>query len=88
MANYPKFSSVFVPRTVADLHRELITWANELARELDSQDTFLESLPSTKIYTVTTATDVKGPLDGFVSYSTSSTKYRGYVSGTGWVDFN
>lgn len=88
MANYPKFP-YYAPENIQDLYRLLEGWANELSRELDSQDTFIEAQPATKIYTVTTVTDIGRPSGGDVAYSTSSSIFRGYTTtATGWVDFN
>jgi hypothetical protein len=88
MANYPKFP-FYAPRTIQELYQSLESWVNELTRELDAQDTFIEAAPSTNIYTVTSVSEIGRPSAGDVAYSTSSSKFRGYTTtATGWVDFN
>ena len=89
MATYPGLPKYTKITTLDDLVNILNTYTNELTRELDLQDKKQESSPATKVYTVTTVTDIGRPLAGDVAYSTSSVKFRGYTTtATGWVDFN
>ena len=70
-------------RTTDDFHR----WANELTRELDTEDLRKNSAPSTKIYAVVTITDIGRPQQGDVAFAISATKFKGYT-GSAWVDFH
>ena len=88
MANYPRFSTYFTPRSIIDLYDSLRSWGNELARELDTRDAQVDGRPSTNIYTVVSVSEIGRPANGDVAFAASAGKYRGYVSGTGWVDFN
>ena len=89
MATYTGLSKYTKITTLYDLVNILNTYTNELTRELDLRDRQQDNLPSTKIYTVTTVTDIGRPAAGAVAYSTSSVKFRGYTTtATGWVDFN
>jgi hypothetical protein len=80
MANYPK-----VP---INADGSMQRWGNELVRELDTRDLRESSRPATKIYSVVTATDVGRPASGDVIFAISAAKFKGYVSGTGWIDFH
>ena len=83
MPNYTKIT------TVQQLEDIVRTFVNELTRELDLEDQKQTNAPSTKIYTVTTVTEIGRPSTGAVAYSTSSGKFRGYTTtATAWVDFN
>ena len=51
--------------------------------------TFL--FPSTKIYSVTTITDIGSPRKGDIAYAASAGKFKGYVSTTAtqaWANLN
>jgi hypothetical protein len=87
MANYPRFT-LNVQAEIDEFKRTMIAWANELTRELDSEDIKTAALPSTKIYTVVSTGSIGRPANGDVAFSVSASKFRGYVQGTGWVDFN
>lgn len=88
MANYPKFP-IRKPPTADELHTDVSRWANELTRELDTENLRQNSAPSTKIYTVVTITDIGRPQQGDVAYAISVGKFKGYTtSATGWVDFH
>jgi hypothetical protein len=87
MANYPKFP-LNRPSTAEELHASLTIWANELTRELDTENLRQSSTPSTKIYTVVTITDIGRPEQGDVAYAISVGKFKGYTTtATEWVDF-
>jgi hypothetical protein len=66
----------------------LLSWSNELTRELDARDIQVQDSPSTTINTVVSTSEIGRPANGNVAYSISASKFRGYVDGTGWVDFN
>lgn len=89
MATYPGLPSYTKITTVQQLEDIVRTFVNELTRELDLEDQKQTNAPSTKIYTVTTVTEIGRPAQGDVAYSVSSSKFRGYTTtATGWVDFN
>lgn len=87
MANYPKLP-YFTVSELQELQQMLLSWSNELTRELDARDIQVDTSPSTNIYTVVSTGSVGRPSSGDVAYSISAGKFRGYVSGTGWTDFN
>lgn len=87
MANYPKLPR-FTVNELVDLQKLLLSWSNELTRELDARDIQVQDSPSTTINTVVSTSEVGRPANGNVAYSISASKFRGYVDGTGWVDFN
>ena len=87
MASYPKLPR-FTVNELVDLQRMLLSWSNELTRELDARDIQVQDTPSTTINTVVSTSEIGRPANGNVAYSISASKFRGYVDGTGWVDFN
>ena len=87
MAYYPKLPR-FTVNELVDLQRLLLSWSNELTRELDARDIQVQDSPSTTINTVVSTSEIGRPANGNVAYSISASKFRGYVDGTGWVDFN
>lgn len=92
MASYPKFT-VRKPVDASELHDDMFRWANELTRELDSNDLKQRSAPSTNIYAVVTITEIGRPNQGDIAYVISTGKFKGYRVTTtdytgGWVDFN
>tara|TARA_B110000977_G_scaffold33769_1_gene44991 strand:+ start:282 stop:545 length:264 start_codon:yes stop_codon:yes gene_type:complete len=87
MASYPKLPR-FTVNELVDLQRMLLSWSNELTRELDARDIQVQDSPSTTINTVVSTSEIGRPANGNVAYSISASKFRGYVDGTGWVDFN
>jgi|TARA_E500000178_G_C16900511_1_gene697857 hypothetical protein len=89
MATYPKLPLYTLPKSVDDLFRILSTYTNELTRELDLEDQKQNKAPATKVFTVATVTSIGRPQAGDVAFSTSSGKFRGYVTtASGWSDFN
>ncbi len=88
MANYPRFSGYFSPRTIMELYENLKSWSNEFGRELDLRDAQVDGRPATKILTEVTVTNIPNPQNGDVVFAVSAGKYKGYVSGTGWVNFH
>ena len=90
MANYPELP-FYVALSTEELNRlynEIQRYAAVLKLELETRDTEIRNSVSTRIYAVTSVNEIGRPFNGSVAFSTSSGKYRGYVSGTGWVDFN
>jgi hypothetical protein len=76
---------------VKNLYDTIQTWAAVLTNELDSRDIEVETTPSTNIYAVTTVTNIGRPRKGDIAYSTSSGKFKGYVSlgsETSWQNLN
>ena len=66
-------------------------WGSTLINELNTRDVQVDSRPSTKIYTVTTVTNITKPQAGDIAYSASTGKFKGYVSlgaETSWQDLN
>lgn len=88
MANYPRFSGYLSPQTVIELYESLKSWSNEFGRELDLRDAQVDGRPATKVLTVVTVTDIPNPKNGNVVFSINEEKYKGYIEGTGWVNFH
>jgi hypothetical protein len=89
MANYPSISRFLLQNADTNvIQEEIISWANQIAQELDLRDNQVDSTPSTKIYAVVTVTDIGRPSSGDVAFSKGEGKFKGFVSGTGWVNFN
>ena len=66
-------------------------WGSTLINELNTRDIQVDSRPSTKIFAVTTITDITNPQAGDIAYSASTGKFKGYVSlasETSWHDLN
>ncbi len=66
-------------------------WGSTLINELNTRDVQVDSRPSTKIFTVTTVTNITNPQAGDIAYSASTGKFKGYVSlasETSWHDLN
>jgi hypothetical protein len=90
MANYPElpfFVTLETPELLR-MYTEIQRYAAILKMELETRDTEVRNAVSTRIYAVATTTDIARPFNGSIALATSTGKYRGYVSGTGWVDFN
>lgn len=89
MANYPNLPRyVRQDADVNEVYNEVVTWANQLAQELDFRDNQVDNTPSTKVYSVVTVADIGRPASGDIAFSLGESKFKGYVSGTGWVDFH
>ncbi len=73
---------------VEKLYNYLVSYAGELKFLLEARDTQVDNSPASKVLTVVTIASVGRPANGDVVFSSSVGKYRGYVSGTGWVDFH
>lgn len=73
---------------VEKLYNLLLSYAGELKFLLEARDVLVDSTPASKVLTVVTVTSIGRPANGDVVFAASAGKYRGYVSGTGWVDFH
>ena len=76
---------------VRQLYFLLEKWGSTLINELNTRDIQVDSRPSTKIFTVTTVTNITNPQAGDIAYSASTGKFKGYVSlgaETSWQDLN
>ena len=70
------------------LYQLLLSYAGELKFLLEARDEEVQNTPATKVLTVVTIASIGRPANGDVVFAVSAGKYRGYVSGTGWVDFH
>ena len=82
MARYPELSNlVNVPtKELRDMYNEIQRWGATLLNELDSRDSEVDNKPSTTIRVAVTSGTITNPQKGDVVYSTSSGKYKGFVS--------
>jgi len=71
-----------------DVYNEMIAYSSKLKFLLEQRDLQQELAPASRIYTVVSVTEIGRPQSGDVAFSASVGKFKGYVSGTGWVDFN
>jgi hypothetical protein len=90
MANYPRLPTYNMTSQMSpeELYREIRQFADLLSFELDVRDRQVDTKPATNVLTVVTVTEIGRPSNGNIVFSASAGKFRGYVSGTGWVDFN
>ena len=73
------------------IYREISQWGGALVNQLDTRDLQADAKPSTKIYSVTTVTEIGSPRKGDIAYAASAGKFRGYVSTTAtqaWENLN
>ena len=66
-------------------------WGSTLINELNTRDVQVDSRPSTKIFAVTTITEIGNPRRGDIAYAASAGKFKGYVSTTAtqaWENLN
>ena len=70
------------------MYRDITSWASQLKNLLEIRDVQVDSTPSTTIFSVVTVTSIGRPASGDVAFSIGEGKFKGYVSGTGWVNFN
>ena len=78
MANYPQVPS-FTSFSTSELNKMytlIREWSNQLSFELETRDALVDFKPATNVYA------------GDIAYSKSQGKFKGYVDGTGWVNFN
>ena len=82
MARYPELSNlVNIPtQELRDMYTEIQRWGATLLNELDSRDALVDNRPSTTIRVEVTSGNITNPQKGDVVYSTSSGKYKGFVS--------
>lgn len=91
MAQYPILPFALTNDDLIQMYNEVQNWGNILIQELNNRDVELDSRQSTTFRTVTTVTNLGRPQKGDIAYSTSSGKFRGYVSlgvETSWQDLN
>jgi len=65
MARYPAVPRLYdelkdIPK-VEKVYKDLEQWGGALVNQLDTRDLKVDAQPSTKIYTVTTITDIGSP---------------------------
>ena len=95
MARYPAVPRLYdelkdIPK-VEKVYKDLEQWGGALVNQLDTRDLKVDAQPSTKIYTVTTITDIGSPRKGDIAYEASAGKFKGYVSTTAtqaWANLN
>lgn len=89
MANYPNLP-IYLPANANpnQVYDIILSWANQLAQELDLRDNVVDARPSTNVYAVVTVTEIGRPSPGDIAYSKDEEKFKGYTSATGWVDLN
>ena len=95
MARYPAVPRIYnelkdTPK-VEKVYRDLEQWGGALVNQLDTRDLQADAKPSTKIYSVTTVTEIGSPRKGDIAYAASAGKFRGYVSTTAtqaWANLN
>ena len=89
MANYPNLP-LYIPsrENLERVYDEIVSWANQLAQELDLRDNQVDNRPATKVYSVVTVTEIGRPNPGDIAFSLGEEKFKGYVSSTGWVNLN
>jgi|TARA_R100001015_G_C4624860_1_gene183157 hypothetical protein len=85
--NLPDYTEL-KPEDLQTFYRQLLVYADELKFLLETRDIELDTRPSTNILTVVTVASIGRPANGNVVFAASASKFRGYVSGTGWVDFH
>ena len=74
--------------TSQQLYDDLIRYASEMKFLLEQRDFEVEVAPATRVRIVVSVGTVGRPEEGYVVYATKVQKYKGYVSGIGWVDLN
>jgi hypothetical protein len=74
--------------TSQQLYNDLIRYASEMKFLLEQRDFEVEVQPATRVRTVVSVGTIGRPEEGFIVYAAKVKKYKGYVSGTGWVDFH
>jgi len=90
MARYPTLPGMST-EDIRTMYQEIQRWGSILIGELNYRDSQIDTKPSTNIYTVVTVTNIGRPRKGDIAYSTSSGKFKGYVSlgsETSWQNLN
>ena len=91
MARYPTLPFTLTNDDLADMYKQVRSWGEVLVQELDSRDLQVDSAEAQTIFRVTTVTSIGRPIKGAIAYSTSTGKFKGYVSlgsETSWQDLN
>jgi len=88
---YPELMSAFNQfneQQIIELHRILTDYVSQLSLTLQQRDDEIDSTPSNTVLAVNNTADVQSPPEGAVRYDRTTSKFQGYVSGLGWVDFH
>jgi hypothetical protein len=88
---YPELMSAFNQfndQQIIELHRILTDYVSQLSLTLQQRDDEVDSTPSDVVLPVNDTSDVQSPPEGAVRYNRATSKFQGYISGTGWVDFH
>jgi|TARA_R110000824_G_scaffold71265_1_gene182554 hypothetical protein len=91
MAVYPEIISSFNQfsnEEIIALHRLMTDYASQLSFTLQQRDDQIDSEPANGVSSVNNTADVQSPAEGSVRYNRATSKFQGYISGTGWVDFH
>jgi hypothetical protein len=90
-AVYPELFAHFNQFTepqIIELHRILTDYVSQLSLTLQQRDDEVDSTPSDTVLAVNDTAAVQSPPEGAVRYNRTTSKFQGYISGTGWVDFH
>ena len=90
-AVYPELFAQFNQFTepqIIELHRILTDYVSQLSLTLQQRDDEINSTPSDTVLAVNDTAAVQSPPEGAVRYNRATSKFQGYISGTGWVDFH
>ena len=91
MARYPTLPFTLTNDDLVDMYKQVRSWGEVLVQELDSRYLQVDSAEAQTIFRVTTVTSIGRPVKGAIAYSTSTGKFKGYVSlgsETSWQDLN
>ena len=91
MSRYPTLPFTLTNDDLVDMYKQVRSWGEVLVQELDSRDLQVDSAEAQTIFRVTTVTSIGRPVKGAIAYSTSTGKFKGYVSlgsETSWQDLN
>jgi hypothetical protein len=89
-AVYPELFAHFNQFTepqIIELHRILTDYVSQLSLTLQQRDDEVDSTPSDTVLAVNDTAAVQSPPEG-ASVQQATSKFQGYISGTGWVDFH
>jgi hypothetical protein len=85
---YPELPRYTNTEDLTKVYDTLLAYAGQLKFLLEARDIQVDAAPATKVYTVVSVSEIGRPANGDIAFSASASKFRGYVEGTGWVDFN
>jgi hypothetical protein len=91
MAIYPDLIQSFNGFTddqVMELYRTLSDYTATMNLMLANRDDEIDSTPANTLLSVNDTADVQVAAEGSVRYNRATSKYQGYIPGTGWVDFH